>query len=111
TYHRSEKRSRTIRADCPGQNRRRTAANRLTEPRSGASIQSQSGIIMQVPESVPFETEAAAAQMAGNIRRNCLRMVHASRLGHPGGDLSAADILAVLYSAVLRIDPQNPRMP
>ena len=38
-------------------------------------------------------------------------MVHAARLGHPGGDLSSADILAALYSSVLRIDPRNPRMP
>jgi transketolase len=53
----------------------------------------------------------SAAIMARNIRRNCLRMVHAARLGHPGGDLSAADILAALYSTVLRTDPQNPRWP
>jgi transketolase len=38
-------------------------------------------------------------------------MVHAANLGHPGGDLSAADILAALYSGVLRIDPRNPRLP
>ncbi len=38
-------------------------------------------------------------------------MVHAARLGHPGGDLSSADILAALFSAVLRVDPKNPRMP
>lgn len=38
-------------------------------------------------------------------------MVHRARLGHPGGDLSAADILAALYAAVLRVDPRNPRWP
>ena len=38
-------------------------------------------------------------------------MVHRAGLGHPGGDLSAADILAVLYFAVLRTNPQAPRMP
>jgi transketolase len=38
-------------------------------------------------------------------------MVHAARLGHPGGDLSSADILAVLYSGVLNIDPRNPTSP
>lgn len=54
---------------------------------------------------------AAAARMARTIRRNSLRMVHAARLGHPGGDLSAADILAALYFGVLRIDPLNPSMP
>jgi transketolase len=69
---------------------------------------------MQAPQSVPTGAETAAAtaaRTAGNVRRNCLRMVHAAGLGHPGGDLSAADILSVLYTAVLRVDAQNPRMP
>ncbi len=38
-------------------------------------------------------------------------MVHAARLGHPGGDLSAADILATLFFHTLRVDPGNPRDP
>lgn len=38
-------------------------------------------------------------------------MVHAARLGHPGGDLSAADILATLYFHTLRIDPASPDDP
>ena len=56
------------------------------------------------------QTEAAA-RFARTIRRTSLQMVHASRLGHPGGDLSAADILAALYTGVLDVDPQNPRRP
>jgi transketolase len=35
-------------------------------------------------------------------------MVHRARMGHPGGDLSAADILAVLFFRVLRADPARP---
>ena len=58
-----------------------------------------------------MQAAETTATMARNIRRNCLRMVHTARLGHPGGDLSAADILAVLYSSVLRVDPQYPRWP
>jgi transketolase len=38
-------------------------------------------------------------------------MVHAARMGHPGGDLSAADILAVLYFRILRVNPANPADP
>lgn len=38
-------------------------------------------------------------------------MVHAARLGHPGGDLSCADILATLFFHVLHIDPTKPRDP
>jgi transketolase len=45
------------------------------------------------------------------IRVHALNMVYAARLGHPGGDLSVADILATLYFGVLRIDPKAPREP
>lgn len=42
------------------------------------------------------------------VRINALRMVHHSKLGHPGGDLSCTDILVTLYSTILKIDPRNP---
>ena len=42
---------------------------------------------------------------------HALNMVYAARLGHPGGDLSVADILATLYFGVLRVDPKAPRDP
>jgi transketolase len=45
------------------------------------------------------------------VRINALKMVHQSRLGHPGGDLSCTDILVTLYEAILKIDPKNPRWP
>jgi transketolase len=45
---------------------------------------------------------------ARQLRINSLRMIHAAHSGHPGGSLSAADIVAALYFRVLRIDPQNP---
>jgi transketolase len=51
------------------------------------------------------------ADKARRIRRASLKMVHAARLGHPGGDLSSADILATLYFHTLRIDPGHPRDP
>src|SRR5579859_5754934 len=38
-------------------------------------------------------------------------MVNQSKLGHPGGDLSSADILATLYLAVLKINPADPHAP
>ena len=54
---------------------------------------------------------ANAARFARTIRRTSLQMVHAARLGHPGGDLSAADILAALFTEVLNIDSRNPGWP
>ena len=38
-------------------------------------------------------------------------MVYEAKSGHPGGSLSATDILTVLYSKVLRHDPQRPDWP
>jgi len=56
-------------------------------------------------------TVAAIADHARQIRRTSLAMVHAARLGHPGGDLSCTDILATLFFHVLRIDPDRPDNP
>lgn len=50
-------------------------------------------------------------EKAAWIRKRSLRMVHDAQLGHPGGDLSAADILATLYFDVLRHDPRQPKAP
>lgn len=49
--------------------------------------------------------------LARRVRRSSLEMVHRSGLGHPGGDLSAAEILTTLYFGVLRVDPKNPAAP
>ena len=45
------------------------------------------------------------------MRRRSIQMVFDAGQGHPGGDLSAIDILATLYFGVLRYDPKEPRDP
>jgi len=50
-------------------------------------------------------------EMACKIRQDIIEMLVPAKSGHPGGSLSAADILAVLYFSELRIDPQNPQWP
>ncbi|MGH6777308.1 MAG: transketolase [Bradyrhizobium sp.] len=45
------------------------------------------------------------------IRRHSVQMVYRAKLGHPGGDLSVADILATLYFGVLNVDPAVPDDP
>ena len=42
------------------------------------------------------------------IRRHVVKVIHDAKVGHPGGSLSAVDILTVLYFHTLRIDPDNP---
>ncbi len=59
----------------------------------------------------PSVGEAAAIRLARKVRCHSLKMVYAAKLGHPGGDMSAADVLATLYSNVLKIDPANPGAP
>jgi transketolase len=50
-------------------------------------------------------------ELARRIRCLVLRSVHHAGAGHIGGPLSAAEILAVLYFRVLRIDPARPDWP
>lgn len=45
------------------------------------------------------------------LRRYIVRMIGEAGSGHPGGSLSAADIMSVLYFQVLNIDPSNPKDP
>lgn len=43
-----------------------------------------------------------------DLRCTSLRMIHRRQAGHPGGSLSAAEIVAVLYFKIMNIDPHNP---
>lgn len=47
--------------------------------------------------------------IANKIRINILKEVYYAKSGHPGGSLSIADILAVLYFKEMNIDPSNPK--
>ena len=49
--------------------------------------------------------------LAWLIRRNGLEMARLSRGSHIGSVLSVAEIIAVLYARVLRVDPENPGKP
>jgi len=45
------------------------------------------------------------------LRQDVLEMIHAAGSGHPGGSLSAVEILTALYFDVMHVDPQNPNDP
>ena len=49
--------------------------------------------------------------LAWLIRRNGLEMTHISRGSHIGSVLSVAEIIAVLYTSVLNVDPKEPKKP
>ena len=46
---------------------------------------------------------------ASSIRQGVVIATHAAKSGHPGGSLSAADILTYLYFEEMNVDPENPR--
>jgi transketolase len=51
-------------------------------------------------------------QLANQIRYSAMTMTHHSGLGHTGGDLSSADILATLYlGGILQVTPSDPARP
>jgi transketolase len=50
-------------------------------------------------------------ETARRCRREIVKMTHRAAAGHPGGSLSAIDILTALYCRRLNIDPQNPDDP
>ncbi|MGQ0591422.1 MAG: transketolase [Gammaproteobacteria bacterium] len=47
-------------------------------------------------------------ELARRVRAHALRMVHRANASHIGTCLSMADILAVLYARVLKVDPAKP---
>lgn len=50
--------------------------------------------------------------MARRLRRHAIRMIAQANSGHPGGSLSAADIVTALYfGGILRHDPKEPHWP
>jgi len=55
--------------------------------------------------------ERTPEQLARTIRAHALRMVHRAHASHIGTCLSMADLLAVLYGSILRVDPARPGAP
>ena len=45
--------------------------------------------------------------IATQVRKDILRMVHAVQSGHPGGSLGCADYLTALYFQIMNHNPQN----
>ena len=49
-------------------------------------------------------------KIAKEIRKDVIEEIYNAKSGHPGGALSIADILTVLYFNIMNIDPKNPKM-
>mgnify|MGYP001439374143 CR=1 FL=1 len=52
------------------------------------------------------------AKIANEVRKNVVTALHSAKSGHPGGSLSAADMLTFLYFEEMNgLDPKNPNKP
>lgn len=54
---------------------------------------------------------AQLTDVAKTIRRDIVEMVHLAGSGHPGGSLSAADVLATLYFNVMQVSVEDQKNP
>src|SRR6266481_9934182 len=52
---------------------------------------------------------AELAALAKSMRRQVIEMITAAKSGHPGGSLSAVELLVTLFFDVMRHDPSNPK--
>jgi transketolase len=68
----------------------------MTEPGTGVKLD------LSLPE---------LEKMARQLRRHVITMIATAGSGHPGGSLSAADIVTALYFKAMRHDPKNPQWP
>ncbi len=46
-------------------------------------------------------------EIASQVRRDIVRMVHACQSGHPGGSLGCTDYMVALYFQMMKHDPEN----
>lgn len=53
-------------------------------------------------------TDLELKKIAVKIRKGIIEGVYAGKSGHPGGSLSAADMMTYLYFEEMNIDPENP---
>ena len=55
------------------------------------------------------ETRKKLEDTAREVRRGIVTALHSAKSGHPGGSLSAADIMTYLYFEGMNVDPQDPK--
>lgn len=59
-------------------------------------------------KQLPSETIEKLRARAKNVRKNVIKMITEAQSGHPGGSLSAVEILVLLYFTEMNVDPACP---
>jgi transketolase len=72
----------------------------LSQPRGDEKVSTQAASVSA--------TEAFLTEMAKTLRRHIVTMIGNAGSGHPGGSLSAIEIVTTLYFKVMRHDSSNP---
>ncbi|MEG1777977.1 MAG: transketolase [Angelakisella sp.] len=57
------------------------------------------------------EREQELKALCHTLRGELIDILHSIQTGHPGGSLSACEIITTLYFDKMHIDPKNPKMP
>jgi transketolase len=66
---------------------------------------------MEYHNMIDERSDINSKKFSTSIRSLALQMVCKAQASHIGSALSIADIIAVLYAQVLRVDPSQPRLP
>ena len=61
--------------------------------------------------SITMERERELEALCLQFRKDLIEILHSILTGHPGGSLSAVEIVTALYFEKMHIDPKNPKMP
>jgi len=56
-------------------------------------------------------TTAELKQFCTEVRRDIINMTANAASGHPGGSLSATELMSAIFCTQMRIDPKNPKNP
>ena len=70
-----------------------------------------SNAIKITPAGPRIDSTEELKRLATRLRIEIIKMIGAAGSGHPGGSLSAVEILVELYFDFMRIDPHNPKWP
>lgn len=65
----------------------------------------------RMDDKVPEDKARELEQIARRVRRHIIQMIYDAGSGHPGGSLSATDIMVTLYFDVMNHRPAEPKWP
>jgi transketolase len=66
---------------------------------------------MESPASLAISDVSELRQISKELRRKSLEIIYQAGSGHPGGSLSAADLIAAIFFGKMRFDPKKPGDP